>query len=226
MPIFYRNKLIHIHIPRTGGTTINNLFHRIGDFDHSNVPKKPDLISLYGLDKDKNGKQVELDHLTLEMIREYTSEDVFVNFRAFCVIRDPIDRFISEYLRQIKQNDKRLFKNINDLNLEQYTNKVYEIYFNGNIVNLSHFSKSHILRQSDFINDNLKFIHKIRFENFNSELKMFLKSNSVEIHSSLIENTRLNYSDQAKKREMKSKYVCKVVHEIYRNDFEIYEMHT
>ena len=78
------NKLIFIHIPKTGGTTIEKFF---------NLRKK---INGYG-DASGDFKGKSLQHLIGLDIRKILGEKVFNNFFKFTIVRNPIDRVISEY---------------------------------------------------------------------------------------------------------------------------------
>lgn len=97
MPVFHKNKLIHIHIPKTAGTAIERYFHRIGDM-------KWGQESWVGQER-KRGRWYEYQHLSMLELRSL-SDSEFSDHVAFAVVRDPYTRLISDYLwrRRMQQN--------------------------------------------------------------------------------------------------------------------------
>jgi hypothetical protein len=88
MPVFHKNKLIHIHIPKTAGTAIERFFHSIGDMTWS-----PE--SWVGQEK-KNGRWYEYQHLSMPELRSLAGT-VFPGYASFAVVRDPYSRLVSDY---------------------------------------------------------------------------------------------------------------------------------
>ncbi|MFC1852293.1 sulfotransferase family 2 domain-containing protein [candidate division CSSED10-310 bacterium] len=89
MPVFYKHKLIHIHIPKTAGTAIETYFHDIGDM-------KWGPISWVG-EATMHGRWYELQHLSLTELRAL-SNAAFDDYISFAVVRNPYTRLISDYL--------------------------------------------------------------------------------------------------------------------------------
>lgn len=97
------NKVLHIHIPRTGGRYVKELFE-------SNNYK----ISFFEFEKTFRGKEVA--HLTFP---EYEYFYDHTNYNKFSIIRDPLDRFLSAintYGRISNNKIKQIFRSQEDLN--------------------------------------------------------------------------------------------------------------
>jgi hypothetical protein len=77
------------HIPKTGGTAIEQLFHQLDDMQWGPA-------SLYG-HHHSNGRWFELQHLTAVELRQRSS-DVYQDYEHFAIVRDPYQRLISDYL--------------------------------------------------------------------------------------------------------------------------------
>lgn len=87
MPVYHRSRLIHIHIPKTGGTAIENFFHAMGDM----VWGKESWVGAEHLHQ----RWYELQHLSIFELYSFTGE--FRNFHSFAVIRNPYSRLLSEF---------------------------------------------------------------------------------------------------------------------------------
>nr|WP_242482210.1 sulfotransferase family 2 domain-containing protein [Thiocystis violacea] len=157
--------MLFVHIPRSGGTSINRFFYNMGAFPYKKPDRNPDYHSLYGLDS-KERKLIELDHLTFEMIKQYTPYHRLSRLQKFCVVRNPYDRFLSEYNRQKKEKDKRIFSNIEDLSLEAYSEAVFALFASRKIFELSHFSQCHLIPQYEYIRDGFGIARDLRILRF------------------------------------------------------------
>lgn len=81
--IDHKNKFIFIHIPKTGGSSIESIFH-------------PSIITETGMCKDIPNKHYTLDSLLKN------EEIELSNFFSFSFIRNPWDKILSHYLFFIK----------------------------------------------------------------------------------------------------------------------------
>ncbi|MDZ4729406.1 MAG: sulfotransferase family 2 domain-containing protein [Xanthomonadales bacterium] len=88
MPVYHRSKLVHIHIPKTGGTAIERFFHSIDDM----VWGKESWLGQEYLHR----RWYELQHLSMLELLNFTGE--FKIFYSFAVIRNPYFRLVSEFL--------------------------------------------------------------------------------------------------------------------------------
>jgi hypothetical protein len=110
MPVYHRSRLIHIHIPRTGGSAIERFFHSIGDMEWA----KESWIGEGYLHQ----RWYEYQHLSISELFGLTGE--FRNFHSFAVIRNPYSRLVSEFywrrsLSEQKNASLRPFESLEDL---------------------------------------------------------------------------------------------------------------
>ena len=83
MPI-YNHKLLHIHIPKTGGTTITE-----------NLKDRGVNIQFYDKGSKKEYGNVSPQHMTISYTEKFFDLD---EIKSFAVIRDPWHRTVSEYV--------------------------------------------------------------------------------------------------------------------------------
>jgi len=77
MPVSYKHKIIFIHIPKCGGTTIDNLLDII---DYSN------------------------QHDTLLQLKSKLDPEIFNTFKKIAIVRNPYTQVLSEYVFRSKHN--------------------------------------------------------------------------------------------------------------------------
>ncbi|MGD8414286.1 MAG: sulfotransferase family 2 domain-containing protein [Candidatus Latescibacterota bacterium] len=89
MPVYHRHKLIHIHIPKTAGTAIEQFFHDIGDMEWG---------PLSWVGQERRGRRwFEFQHLTYQELKSFTASE-YDAFTSFAVVRNPYLRCVSDYL--------------------------------------------------------------------------------------------------------------------------------
>ena len=97
MPVSHDLKLVFVHIPKTGGTSIEQALGLFGSWrieDRKRLfgqVQSPDLLAL-GL-----GTRY-LQHLTVDEIRAVEPSTTTPAYRWFLVVRNPWDRMVSTYL--------------------------------------------------------------------------------------------------------------------------------
>ena len=231
MPVYHDYKLIHVHIPRSGGTSIQKeLFE---DFDGQKVYVGTKPVDLYGI----SGGKV-LQHLTCnEMLREnYVSIKMFDNYFKFTVVRNPYYRIISQYLWSIEDKNATSFHdyivNIVD-NFASYGG-VIRFPFNKQ----SEFQILHLRPQWKFIyndnrNDNnintcpkLLVDKVIRMENYEEEVNKFLEEH-CDKKTPASKQHKCNYGKTIKNMYT-SNELLDIVNKYYKKDFELldYPMFT
>lgn len=91
MPLSHRHKAIFIHVPKTGGTSIEAVLGMHGDRDDVGVVpyanQTADRERFYGR---------QLQHLTAEGLRAELADDaIFASYFKFAIVRNPWDRLVS-----------------------------------------------------------------------------------------------------------------------------------
>lgn len=200
MPIFDQYKIIFIHIPKTGGTSIEEAF----GIRKLVTGYKPNFRIIYG-----NTDKLELDHLLAKDIREL-DKGRWSKYKKIAFVRNPYSRLVSEYHHIInKQKFKALkpFKTFREfvMQLQQIMPKISAI---------PHIKKSHLIPQWQFVYDGDKMIVDFigRFENIEKD---FANVSDIPLpHSKrFASNKPYNY------RDYYDEELRKIVYEIYKEDF-------
>lgn len=89
--IDYKTRTIFVHIPKCGGTSIENALFAEDEKTERN------LFSLKGHPKHDFYEQGGLQHLSALKIREIVGKEVFEKCFKFALVRNPIERLISQY---------------------------------------------------------------------------------------------------------------------------------
>jgi hypothetical protein len=89
MPVYLQSRLVHIHVPKTGGTAVERFFHSIGDMRWGRE-------SWVGEERIA-GRWYELQHLSMSEL-SHLSRRQFTGFPSFAVLRNPYSRVVSEFL--------------------------------------------------------------------------------------------------------------------------------
>ena len=206
--IFFKKKIIFVHIPRCGGTTIEknlwkNEFNSDFDFDKSD---EKHLLQGF-VDKYRNKYQFDgLQHLTFHNIKKiYPVESK--NFFRFSFIRNPYSRIASTYAGVMTfRKDLRNF---------------LVIYKDTSFKKFLHLIKknkhTHWLPMNKFFNnEDLNFIG--RFENFNDDLDKLKKLINIELIKRNFSGD-LNFSEKFNYLELYKDKECKdLVKEMYKDD--------
>ena len=206
--IFFKKKIIFVHIPRCGGTTIEkslwkNEFNSEFDFDNSD---EKHLLQGF-VDKYRNRYQLDgLQHLTFHNIRKIYPEES-KNFFKFSFIRNPYSRIASIYAGVMTfRKDLRNFLIIyKDTSFKKFLHLIKKN------------SHTHWLPMSKFfeIND-LNFVG--RFENFDNDLDKFQELTNIELTKKNFSGD-LNFSEKFNYLELYKDNECKdLVKEIYKED--------
>ena len=200
MPLITKNKvdyLYFIHIPRTAGRYLNSLFKQNGFQIRYDDYSVIDNIS-----------NKEIPHLEEPHYRRYNKNKV----PYFCIIRDPIDRFISA----ISQHTGSNFYEFNPDEIFQS-----QRHFNNYLDNLNNTLTSNwFLPQHCFISKDThiwKYNKEFKFDFLN-----WLKE-KFNIQITIKENARshITYRDLHKKYSLDKKYYP-LIKEYYRKDYELF----
>ncbi len=151
MPISREHNLTFIHIPKTGGVTIEKLFK---------MEHKDSLWCING--PLSEGRSTTIDgvnfapqHYTWDILED-TIPNFYENSIKFTFVRNPYTRILSEYFWLTRKNT------FNPQNFHTWLVKF-----------LSKIDNDHKIPQTDFIPNDINFIGKT--ESMNQDLKHFIK---------------------------------------------------
>lgn len=218
MPINHQNKYIFIHIPKTGGTSIENFLDLCNPSNHF-----ADEVWFF-----QKGVKYNYQHLTAFIYKTYgfLKREDFETYFKFTFVRNPYDRCVSEFFFS-KGGHKK------DISIPAWVNikpKIDFIDFSPKafsefLVRLSNNSlKAHDMLQSHFILDEnqnslVDFIGK--YENLKEDLAKIL--DILKINKSINE---LPHSYKNLIPYDKSKYLIpknkELIYDKFKKDFEIF----
>ena len=220
MPVYRKHRLIHIHIPRTVGTAIEELFHGIGDMVWG-------LESWVGQER-RDGRWYEYQHLSLSELLVLTNS-AFENYFSFAVVRNPYARLVSDF--RWRQATSQAYPGASIQSFQSFENFLQSIPRDINL----HWSQLiqgadqswanfliHVRPQHHYVETNTHpngVDQVIRFESIDTEMTKFLKRYGIK--NTKIIKPRSPYFGEFYTREMMD-----IANEIYRRDFEVfsYEM--
>ena len=149
MPICHKHRFVFIHIPKTGGSTIEKLFNLYG---HENAGDDNILNTdiMWG-----HGTQ----HLAYTKLLLEVSRDIS-NYFSFAFVRNPWDRMVSEYFWR-----RRYSKRLHRRNLNQFVRRIHKY----------RWCTEHFQPQSEFVCDkdeNCRVDFIGRFENLQEDFNI------------------------------------------------------
>lgn len=161
MPISDKHKVIFIHIPKTGGTTIEKML----DIP---VGKSSLFLSRYEA-KNKPAYQ----HYTYEQLKDVIPAEKFNSYEKITFVRNPWDKLVSAYFW-----NKRGFQNFSDF--VDFVESTFQRFSLDEIFKYPGYNKwfiSHILPQYLYVGPDVTVY---KFENFQTELPKLLKKYNIE----------------------------------------------
>lgn len=100
--ISHSRRCIFVHIPKTGGTSIESLIWP--------QPRSVDDLWMGFIDKHHNKYQTGgLQHLLATQIRSEVGPEIFASYYKFSFVRNPWDRAVSQYSSMAGREDLREF---------------------------------------------------------------------------------------------------------------------
>ena len=197
MPISINHSCVFIHVPRTGGTTIEKILGI-----HKDWPTL--FIDVFQGRLESEGNILELQHLPYEEMKSIANIRYTEDFFKFTFVRNPWDRLVSEY-STLNQRDKNFFT--------QFVTRTAQI------VNKSSKIKGencHLRPQIEFISDDLDFVG--RFENYIEDVENVLRRLGVDCQ-------RIPQYGQTDHQNYTSFYdvqTIELVAEIYKDDIRLF----
>lgn len=159
MPLSHQYKCIYIHIPKTGGVSIEHALDMLGDNEKENRDVIYGKIKSLDLEKYSFLSPV-MQHLSIIDLKKIIPEKEFKEYYKFAIVRNPWDRMVSLYHFTKPYSAK-------EGNTQENISKFDEFLFHG----LNPFLKQ---QQCDFISDdggNIVVDYVGRFENISSDFK-------------------------------------------------------
>lgn len=204
--ISHKHKCIFVHIPKTGGTSIEKVIW----------PLKSDRVieNLWmGFIKEHYNKYQTggLQHLTSSQIRNEVGVEVFNSYYKFSVVRNPWEKAISQYIyMKEKRKDLRQF-----VGMSKFTS------FKSYLSLIS--KKTHVqwMKQVDFIkrrNGDFLVDNVIKFENLEKETQMVFGILGIK-------NIKLPHANKSNKMHYSSYYddeSIEMIYSLYKEDIETF----
>lgn len=274
--IITKDKIIFLHIPKTGGGAMQHfLYNQLKDkrnyflsfFGHDDSLKNQDILSTSGgnqcliesiwynkklVEKFDNSPHFKMSKLLLGHTT-YSFQDLFpeYNFKFISVIREPVERTISNIIQLTKKGKNELWfgkvRTSHELYSKGYWDFIKDILSNDLPIPglLRHenlflsnimariFQGDKFLSQTmqcdlDIVKNNLNNISIAFFDNFNSSLQKCFDQHNIPINMSLNKNAA---DGLPKPNEAKKKYgkfynapdsVMEIVSEWNKIDLELY----
>lgn len=198
MPICFDRKIAFIHIPKTAGQSVSDLF----EF-------KSDNCNYAG---DHNG--CDFSHCT---IKNMQSQIDIYKFFKFSFVRNPFDRLVSEFFFRPKNGIffKRL--GMKKHSFDDFVNGIYEYKLSYD-VNKS-YDESHLYKQFDFIYiDNKIHVDFLgKFENLKNDISTLKKK--FNINKNIIHKNKSNHYHYSSYYSATTKFMAEKIYEKDLNTF-------
>ena len=211
--IFFKKKIIFVHIPRTGGTSIEKNLWRNEFNEDFTFEMNDEKHLLQGfVDKYRNKYQSDgLQHLTLDNIKKIYPNEV-KNFFTFCFIRNPYSRIASAYCEVMKYR-----KDLRDF-LVLYKDSSFKHFIRLIKKNPhTHWMPMH----NFFLTEDMNFIGK--FENFSEDLVKLEKLSNIEFLKKNFSDSG-NFSSNAHYLDFyNDKENIELVSEMYKEDLKLFK---
>lgn len=220
MPVFEKLKILFIHIPKTGGTSIEHFFYK-----KYSIPVN--TKSLYGFENNKkigimfrskiNKSRISLQHYTWLMLQEHKNT-LFPNnvifdknsYKILTVVRNPYNRIISEIFYQ-------------KLITRQMTREeIYSIIYNYlHVYNNTEFDNHRIPQYVFLIDENNKILEDITILKTES-LTTSMHELGFTDFPDIKYNSTVSVSDSNIKDYLNEESI-KLINTYYRKDFEYFD---
>lgn len=162
MPISDRHACVFIHIPRTGGTTVEKLLGI-----HSDWPQID--LKLFQGRLNRGDDYYQLQHLSYMEMKSVKDIRYTQNYYKFTIVRNPWERLVSEYFWQ----------NLNaSIPFTEFVTRTAKIVKNRIKIRGEY---CHFRPQVEFLSDDLD--HILRFECYVVEVKALLLRLKIEVQN-------------------------------------------
>lgn len=209
MPISSKYKCLFIHIPKTGGTSIESALGILGDWRIENIGDLFGLIQSKDI-KERGFKSNFLQHLTYEQGQIITP--VTNNYRSFSIVRNPWDKMVSIY----SNPDNNLLKVAAEQGIY-----IKDLQFKDFVKMTGFINHIHLESQYKFICDQedkilVDFVGK--FEYLQRDFKNLCEQLRIDL--------KLPHKNQSKRqsyRQYYSKSTKDIIYRRYQKDIELFD---
>lgn len=201
MPLFHENKLYFVHIPKTGGTSIDSMFY---PKDIMNIIYSLQTNKNYLIGRCEKNNNFLLQHCPISYIlnNNYLDETT-MKYKRFAIVRNPYDRLVSSWKFSSSE-----------MNFSDFIHKIV----NNKDIQSSFYL--FILPQYKYIYDddlNLLVDDVLRFENYDKDILNFFEKNNIDLK---LKHENKTVHDHYSKYFNEELY--KIVNEYYGKDFELF----
>jgi hypothetical protein len=211
MPISHNKELIFIHIPKTGGTSIERVLdmqttEKFFCYQRCGVCM-PKILEKFNVEDRNKIKYTAPQHLTALQLETVLGSTIFNKYKKFTIVRNPFDRLVSEYW-YVKQTVNPHFTQYQNLNFTQFVKKCFDL---PNMARYILFD-NHFTPQVEFINPFKPSDEFIVFK-FEEIIKVFKWLDVEPVH--------LRQSNRHKHwREYYTPELMQMVYNFYKQDFD------
>lgn len=189
MPICHNRKVIFLHIPRCGGTSLEVSLGLISPAKTN--PRKIRPSSLYGT-KQKPGGVLVLQHLTGQALRQagLIDDKTWNAYFKFTVIRDPFARMASDYCWQKRHDPHHEFRH---LSFQEFLDRAEQVMQEARYFEKIHYEHFRPMVEYCFFEQQLVVDDILLLESLPGELKRIESVTGPLILTKL--NSSRNYSE-------------------------------
>ena len=194
MPISYNHNFKFIHIPKTGGSSVEKVFDL----------QKPENLYIPGFTNNIGGCWFAPQHFTHKLIN--ISMPHCRNWFSFTITRNPYTKIISDYFF--------INKNFYNNEIKEFNEDKFVEWFKNELLR---FDIDHKLPQSFFLDEPVNMI--LKFERLEEDFKQL--SSYLKIEKSLIHDNKSLYNkeDIANQLSLKTR---ELIYTNFRKDFEAF----
>lgn len=202
MPISHKYNAIFVHIPKTAGTSIENVLEISGIM--------PDNLRSHSI-KNIDGVNFAPQHYTSLILKEHSLVKEFWNsYFKFSVVRNPYSRVLSEWFWVRTEKGEIIEDTETELDIKKFKIHLHDFY--------KKLDTDHKLLQSDYIYKNNKCLVD----------KVFKFENLIEVNEVLKEKCKVKKNlPHIQKSSNKNNYIEQLtqshkdfIYELYKEDFK------
>tara|TARA_R110001583_G_scaffold158862_1_gene310701 strand:- start:318 stop:914 length:597 start_codon:yes stop_codon:yes gene_type:complete len=190
MPFIHEHDLLFVHIPKTGGTSIEKKFHL--EHSYSNCYRHDELLF------PAKNTMFSPQHYTPDIIKDLY-ENWFNNYKKFTIVRNPYTRSISEYFFR---------NNVSTFNDDDFYIWICKFCITG-------YLSDHVLPQSDYF-IGAEYDYVLKFESLNDDFKNMCVELGIDPELGHHNKSAVNCGNCVEKLSQKS---IETINKKYTDDF-------